>query len=135
MFNVNKIDLIKVKLINQIQFLLNLILYIFTKKDKVNDPLDALMYCLEIAEKCMFHPGKVENWVVLVNLGNIGYVPKIPIKVLIIFLFKKNYQDLDKLIKDTTYYYPGCMDRVYLINPPLLVYLSWKIISCFIINF
>ena len=39
----------------------------------------------------MFHPGKVENWVVLVNLGNIGYVPKIPIKVLIIFLFKKNY--------------------------------------------
>ena len=76
------------------------------------------MYCLEIAEKCMFHPGKVENWVVLVNLGNIGYVPHIPFK------------DLEKMIKDTTYYYPGCMDRVYLINPPLLVYLSWKIISC-----
>ena len=35
----------------------------------------------------MFSPGKVENWVVLVNLGNIGYVPKIPIKVKKLFLF------------------------------------------------
>ena len=29
----------------------------------------------------MFYPGKVENWVVLVNLGDIGYVPYVPIKV------------------------------------------------------
>lgn len=40
------------------------------------------MYCLEIAEKCMFYPGKVENWVVLVNLEKIGYIPHIPFKVI-----------------------------------------------------
>lgn len=64
-------------------------------------------------------PGRVENWAILVDVGNISTY-KIPVK------------QVSQVLKSMQTLYRGRLFHVFVINMPMLGYAVWKIVKNFI---
>lgn len=66
----------------------------------------------------MFLPGQVESWVVIYDLGGMG-VTEIPTGI------------LKSIIQKLSANYGGRLYRLWVVNAPMTISFSWKIISNF----
>lgn len=61
----------------------------------------------------MLMPGKVENWIVIVETNDVG-------------VFSLPTSGLGDVIKTMAMNFVGCLHRMYVLNPSTSLYLLWK---------
>jgi hypothetical protein len=89
------------------------------KQMDLADFIAALCFVLDTCKKFYFVPGKVENWVIIIESNSMG-VFNFPFKIV-------------KTINDvTSVNYTSTLDRLYIMNPSTFLNSSWNIISSFI---
>jgi hypothetical protein len=89
------------------------------KQLDLTDFIAALCFVLDTCKKFYFVPGKVENWVIIIESNSMG-VFNFPFKIV-------------KTINDvTSVNYTSTLDRLYIMNPSTFLNSSWNIISSFI---
>ena len=71
---------------------------------------------LIVAQQYMFYPGKVENWHILIETNEVGIsdLPRGP---------------LQKIIEVASHHFPGCLERIWIINPSMMLKLGWGVIK------
>ena len=67
----------------------------------------------------MFLPGQVENWVIIYDLAELG-ITEIPVSV------------GKEMIQMMSRNYGGRLYRLWVVNAPFTVALSWKVVSTFL---
>jgi len=86
------------------------------KKDKLEDYMEAICFVLDTVRKYYFVPGKVENWVIIIENNSLGLLD-FPTKMV-------------KAINDiTAVNYTSTLDKLYIMNPSSVLKLSWNMIS------
>ncbi|KAM3132942.1 hypothetical protein pb186bvf_014938 [Paramecium bursaria] len=90
-----------------------------SKKLNVMDFLVALNTVFMVAQQYMFYPGKIEQWIILIDSNEIG-ITGLPIDM------------LKQIIQTAAAHYVGNLEKLYLLNPSTTLSLSWSVISKFI---
>ncbi|CAD8063213.1 unnamed protein product [Paramecium primaurelia] len=78
--------------------------------------INALSYYFGIIKKNCFVPGKIENWVFIMDTKKLG-LSKFPFKAIQI------------ATKTMQVNFCGCLDKLYLLNPSSSLSFSWKMVS------
>jgi hypothetical protein len=81
--------------------------------------LKATCFVLEEMKKTVFIPGQVECWNLIYDLGGMG-LSEIPTKIL------KN------VLKKISLNYGGRLFKLWIVNAPSSISVSWKIVSAFL---
>jgi hypothetical protein len=68
---------------------------------------------MAIIEDYMFHPGKIETWVLLIDVNNITF-PDFP------------FEFLRDVIKEASQNFPSALDELYILKPSLQLNLLWS---------
>jgi len=78
--------------------------------------LNALCYALSVAQEYYFVPGKVENWIIMIDASGCGLL-NFPFKI-----FKK-------IIQVTSINFPSTLEKIYIMNPSQTIVASWYLIQ------
>lgn len=91
-----------------------------------------MVFYLDLVKRYLFVPGKVENWVILIDTNNVGLLG-LPFKVKYFFisLLKIFYtmKLLNQVISITQTNYMAALEDLYIMNPSFSLNTSWSIIS------
>jgi hypothetical protein len=71
---------------------------------------------LIIAQQYMFCPGKVENWHIFIETNEAG-------------IFDFPHKVLQKIIEVASHHFPGCLEKIWILNPSGTLSFSWGIIE------
>jgi len=85
----------------------------------LKDIIEALCFVLDVCRKYYFVPGKVENWVIFLELNH-GGIFDFPTKVL------KSINEI------TSVNYTSTLDRFFIMNPSSVLKKTWSLVSSFI---
>jgi len=86
------------------------------KKMSMDDFCDTLCALCAVLEEYCFVPGKVENWVIIIETNNVG-MWSFPFKI------------LQNLVTITSIAFTSTLDKLYIMNPPRLLKASWSMIQ------
>lgn len=68
---------------------------------------------MAIIEDYMFHPGKIETWIVIIDLNNITF-PEFPLEF------------LNEVISKVSLNFPSALDDMYILRLSLQINLIWS---------
>ena len=72
-----------------------------------------------MTKKYAFLPGKVENWIFIINYGNMSFFD-LPIK------------NLGSIIQMMQLNYGGSLEKMFMLNPSISLSTSWSVVEKFI---
>lgn len=81
--------------------------------------MKATLFVHEQIIQHMFIPGQVENWDIIYDLGGMG-ISEIPINT------------IKSMMQKLSSNYGGRLYRLWVVNAPLTVSISWKMVSVFL---
>ena len=83
------------------------------------DLTDLVVYLVEWGTENLLVPGRVENWVILIDMKDVS-TTKIP---------RDKLTPMVKLMQNN---YRGRLNRMFVVNMPMLAYALWKLVKIFI---
>lgn len=86
------------------------------KKMTIEDFTETLCALCSVIEKYCFVPGKVENWVFIIETGNMS-------------LWSFPFTILQKLVVMTSIAFTSTMDKLFILNAPRLLKASWGMVQ------
>lgn len=85
---------------------------------KVENVINALTAILSVSKSNMFVPGKIENWMVIMDLEGCS-------------IFKISLEVFQKIIDLLTTNYVNTLEKLFILNPPFGIQSVYKLIESF----